>query len=172
MCRLLKLKYFQDTLNFKLTEITSIFKQFLSDIYDINVHNRTIATNANICYNIGGNQYMKNQKHYYEVITPKIEFNLKKFSDTSTDRSLKFKSLNEYKQDVNLLIKDFVENTDVIKYSCLFCNINFSAMTDILHHFQFEHFVHYKVTCLTCDSATLPISNLAVQRWRPYCHLK
>lgn len=46
----------------RVVEISSILNQFVNDVSAVNINNKTLATNAEVSYNIGKYKYIRNKK--------------------------------------------------------------------------------------------------------------
>ncbi|GJQ72045.1 hypothetical protein Trydic_g3146 [Trypoxylus dichotomus] len=183
----------------KLIELEVVIKQFLRDIQESDVQRHlaingkvvnTMATNMTVCYNIGNMTYVRNKKMAYsnyseksktinfcEIIIPKIEYTLKKFSaeEDVEAADVSFRSLSSQSTRLSRELNERNKFSDMIKgsitYECSWCKDSFTgefACNSIMNHFKTVHKGEQAVVCFKCRKE-FGIAHLAGSRWAHGC---
>lgn len=164
-------------------EIKSIFLEFLKDI-EVVQNERIIPINLKITYSIGNGKYFrvfgtfdksKESIVYQEILTPKVQFCLEKFSLSNIlcSGEIYFKDILDIQTNpsgteyINFISK--IKN-DCISYSCLFCKVSFNgelSIVKIINHLKENHKNELPVKCYRCKFQ-YNFKTLAGNRW---CHI-
>ncbi|KAK4874907.1 hypothetical protein RN001_014267 [Aquatica leii] len=182
----------------RITELRFILMQFVKDIEEINVYNKTMSTNACVGFRIGNCRYIRNKKmvnntvdrngiNFYEIINPQINLTLARF-DVKQDMNnpqqhdpITFESLNQllFKCNTNAAQEDVTDMVQVVNercitYTCTLCREHFSgsnAYDQISAHFWYFHKSEQCVLCFKCGKQ-FEVNDLAGQRWTHPCQAK
>ncbi|KAF5294397.1 hypothetical protein FQR65_LT10762 [Abscondita terminalis] len=180
----------------RLAELQIILMQFLKDIDEINVFNKTMSTNVCVSFHIGNSRYIRNKKmvnkgkdlkstkhpiNYYEIIYPQIDLSLNHCNakqDLTQLETVTFESLNDllHKNSIDNLHEDVIKMGQLIKekcvvYSCTLCKQNFEGFDSynlLLIHFRCVHKSEQAVLCYKCGKQ-FEVKELTGGRWAHNC---
>ncbi|KAK4874909.1 hypothetical protein RN001_014269 [Aquatica leii] len=177
----------------RIVELELILSQFLKDVNEIDICNKTMSTNTCVGFRIGNSRYIKvnnsddltaKRIDYYEIINPKVDlnliyFNAKEDCSTLTDQNpVGFESLNQllHKCKNDKLHKDVVEMRNLVKekcitYICTICKAHFDgyrAYDYVMTHFREFHNYEDAVKCFKCGKS-FKCKRLSGSRWAHLC---
>lgn len=162
-------------------DLQKVCGELVSDIEEINVNNKSIATNTVVKFNIGGLKYVRNKKmatnirnsktkskpiNYCETIIPKVTTTLEIFNaiQDMSKSDISFIGLNSQYTDYSKKLPP------KLLYICTFCKLYFYNKDSIINHFKEEHGAEQPVLCFKCKKQ-FEIAFLAGNRWKHDCLL-
>lgn len=162
-----------------ILDLSKVCNELINDIEEININNKSMATNTVVKFNIGGLKYVRNKKmatnlrnskmqskpiNYCETIIPKMTVTLEIFNaiqDMNADK-ISFLGLNSVYADNSKKLPP------KLVYMCTFCKLYFYNKQGVINHFKEEHGAEQPVLCFKCKKQ-FEIPFLAGNRWKHEC---